>query len=101
MTAPVEQRDKAEIVVATDVAHRYALERERMSLDAGALGKFFGTAANAPTNIAGLLSFLLTATAVVLMFVPSEKANMTAGDFLQRVLPVITLALGYVFGRKT
>ena len=52
MTEPTEERP---IVSAEDVARRYELEQARMSLDAGWLGKIFGSATYAPTNIAGFV----------------------------------------------
>jgi hypothetical protein len=60
------------IVGAEDLDRRYAITR--MSLEAGWLGKIFGSAANAPTNIAGLVIALLTLTIIVIgmLFVPSS-----------------------------
>ncbi len=49
MTEPAERR--SEIVAPEDVTQRYTLEQTRMSLESGFLGKFFGSATNAPTNI--------------------------------------------------
>lgn len=94
MTEPVGQR--AEVVVAQDVAHRYALEQTRMSLDAGHLGKLFGSATNAPTNIAGFVVCLLVVIVCVVGFL-----KMPTAEFVERVIPIITLALGYLFGKNT
>ena len=41
------------VLAEEDGARRYAVEQTRMTLEAGWLGKIFGSAANAPTNIAG------------------------------------------------
>ena len=96
MTEPAERR--SEIVAPEDVTQRYTLEQTRMSLESGFLGKFFGAATNAPTNIAGLIALLLTLSCIVSLFVPS---NIPALEFLKLVLPVITGVLGYLFGKST
>jgi hypothetical protein len=74
------------------------LERERMTLEAGLLGKFFGSATNAPIYIAGIVVFLFAITCVIVLFV---NTNVPAADFLNIIVPVITLALGYLFGKST
>jgi hypothetical protein len=83
-----------------DFARRYAIEQTRMSLEAGWLGKIFGSATNAPTNIAGFFVGVLTLTIIVLgfVFVPS---SISARDFLNYLAPLITLVLGYLFGKST
>jgi hypothetical protein len=67
-----------------------------MYLEAGTLGKFFGTAANAPRNVAGLLVLILVLT-WVWFAVNLDEARAEA--FLKLVTPLLTLALGYMFGR--
>lgn len=93
--APEEQ---ATYRVAEDIAQRYAIEQTRMTLEAGWLGRFFGSATNAPIYIAGIIVFLFAITCVVVIFVES---NVPAADFLNIIIPVITLALGYLFGKST
>jgi hypothetical protein len=61
-------------------------------------GKVFGSATNAPIYIAGIVVFLFAITSVVGLFVES---NVPAADFLGIIIPVITLALGYLFGKST
>jgi drug/metabolite transporter (DMT)-like permease len=55
---------------------------------------------NAPTNIAGFFMGVLTFTIIVLgfVFVPS---SISAMDFLNYLAPLITLVLGYLFGKST
>ena len=55
-------------------SRRYAIEQTRMSLEAGVLGKNFGSSMNAPTNIAGFVVGILTLTIIVagVMFMPSK-----------------------------
>jgi len=85
------------LVPTEDVASRYVLDRERMTLDAGFLGRFFGSSTNAPTNIAGIIALLLTIACISLLFLPS---SIPALEFLKLVLPVITGVLGYLFGKS-
>jgi hypothetical protein len=87
--------------VTEDVPQRYYdIEHTRMSLEAGWLGKIFGSKTNAPTNIAGFVVCFLTVTIVVigLLLVPSKIPAM---DFLNMVIPIITFAMGYLFGKST
>jgi hypothetical protein len=92
--------DQAQYRVVEDPAQRFAIEQTRMTLEAGWLGKIFGSAANAPTNIAGLVigPLSLTIIALGLLFVPS---SIPPRDFLNVVVPIVTLALGYLFGKST
>jgi hypothetical protein len=87
--------------VTEDVPQRYYdIEQTRMSYEAGYLGRFFGSKTNAPTNIAGLFVGILTLTIIVLgfIFVPDDISAM---DFLNYLAPLITLVLGYLFGKST
>jgi hypothetical protein len=97
-----EQPEEQSRILPTeeDFARRYALDQTRMTLEAGWLGKIFGSATNAPTNIAGFFVGILTLTIIVVgfVFVPS---SISAMDFLNFLAPLITLALGYLFGKST
>lgn len=85
--------------VAEDVPQRYyEIEHTRMTLEAGWLGKFFGSATNAPVYIAGLTVLLFTLTSIAVVFAPS---HMQTVEYLNLVIPVITLILGYLFGKST
>jgi hypothetical protein len=97
MAEPPEEQSRV-VPTEEDFARRYALDQTRMVLEAGVLGKFFGSAANAPIYIAGIVVFLFAITSVVVLFVQS---NVPAADFLKIIVPVITLALGYLFGKST
>lgn len=85
-----------EIVGVQDV-QRYALEHTRMSLDAGFLGRIFGSAANAPTNVAGVVVLTLSVAAVVALL----RSDLPGAEALQLLVPLITLVLGYLFGRRS
>jgi hypothetical protein len=77
---------------------RYVLERVRMHLQSGLLGRLFGSSTNAPTNIAGVVVCLLVVPAVALAFF---SGRVTVIDYLQSAGPFVTLVLGYLFGRRT
>ena len=69
-----------------------------MTLEAGWLGKIFGSATNAPMNIAGVvLSAFILAIFLILLI----HTRMEPVEYLKLVLPVITLVLGYLFGKST
>jgi hypothetical protein len=91
-----EQNDM--VIDTSPAADTFALQHTRMTLDAGWLGRAFGTGATAPVAIAGFVCTVLIAAGVVLLFV---KAEMTAEAYWSRILPTVTLVLGYLFGRKS
>jgi hypothetical protein len=74
------------------------LERTRMTLEAGLLGKFFGSATNAPIYIAGIVIFLFSIISIVVLFI---EASVPAADVLKVSIPLISGALGYLFGKST
>jgi hypothetical protein len=87
--------------ITEDVPQRYYdIEQTRMTLEAGWLGKIFGSSTNAPTIIAGFVVGILTLTIIIMgvVFVPSKLSFL---EYLDKVLPLITLALGYLFGKST
>lgn len=73
------------------------LSAKKMDLESGWLGKFFGAPTHCPTNIAGLLIVLLVITGIIISFFPGA---MRADDYWTITVPLITLALGYVFGKN-
>ncbi len=71
-------------------------------LDAGLLGKLFGTGASAPNNIAGLavIGGLLIGGGISGALLFKEATDATAVfEIWQYVLPIVTAALGYLFGK--
>ena len=76
---------------------------ELTKVEAGMMGKLFGTGANAPVFIAGfvLIIFSLFGLSITaLMIYPGNKGDALK-DLWVFIGPVITLALGYIFGGKT
>lgn len=78
-------------------AKELTLKAKEMDLEAGLLGKLFGSEKNAPLNIAGLIALLLILTGVGTIFYKSE---FPAADYWEQVAPILTGILGYLFGRK-
>lgn len=86
--------NNAEVTIAPQPDPTFELEHKRLDLEAGALGRFFGTGAGAPTNIAGLTVVVMVIAGIALMFFDTK---MPAQDYWKTAAPIITLALGYLF----
>lgn len=76
------------------------LELERLNI--GILGKIFGTGDNASSNIAGF-AVMIAGFAILIgifMAVTSSIFNVTnSSEIWSYMSPIITIALGYLFGR--
>lgn len=70
--------------------------------DLGLIGCLFGNAENASKNIAALICLILIIGAIIFSCIIYNCGNNN--DFIetiwQMVLPVVTLSLGYIFGKK-
>ena len=81
-------------------------EDNKMDRELGMLGKFFGSGKSIKLNIAGLFIFILLLTGIVytasVMLFKNTENKMLIGilEFWGIITPLITLALGYVFGKK-
>lgn len=84
---------------ALAVGGEHELKARQMELTAGLLGRLFGGPKNAPTNIAGFVVVLLLITGLGLLF--TYPGSMTASEYWKVATPIITLIVGYVFGKKT
>ena len=65
-------------------------------LDIGFLGRFFGTGNNASTKIAGIVLIAIIISILIVWF--SDHSFLL--PYCQISVPVITLTLGYLFGKK-
>ncbi len=74
------------------------LRSKEMDLEAGWLGRCFGAASNAPMNIAGVVVLLLVLSGLLVLFV---RSAVPAGEYWKIIAPLITLVLGYMFGKST
>jgi hypothetical protein len=71
---------------------------------AGWLGKFFGTNSRVPVYIAGLAILLLLLTGISYSFLSLYNGNIPFDNVIKLwglITPVITLSLGYIFGKGT
>ena len=74
------------------------LRSKEMDLESGWLGRFFGAPTRSPSNIAGSLIFSLVIIGIAITFFPS---SVNANDYWTKTFPLITLVLGYLFGKQS
>ncbi len=68
-----------------------------MDLASGWLGRFYGSQANAPTNIAGTIAISVVIGALIMTCYPGGTSAVETWKILS---PIITMVLGFIFGRK-
>ena len=73
-------------------------QREKRQDNIGKLGTWFGSSKNAPINISGILTLSLISFAILFTVFSKEFEN--AKIIWVIVTPIITLALGYIFGKQ-
>lgn len=70
----------------------------------GLLGRFFGIKEHASNNIAGIFILILliigTAYTVTMICFDFEMTHQQVLDFWEIIVPLMTLALGYIFGNR-
>jgi len=76
--------------------NQFVLRSKEMDLEAGWLGRCFGTSKNAPLNIAGLVVALLVGSGVAVLFFQSA---IPAAEYWKITVPLITLVMGFIFGK--
>lgn len=82
-----------------DPNHATNLLRTReLELEAGMLGKFLGSPQRAASSIAWVMIFLLICSGILTLFF---SCAINATEYWKIIAPLITLALGYLFGRKS
>jgi hypothetical protein len=74
-----------------------SLRAKAMDLESGVLGKFFGGANTAQSNIAGFMLVSLILAGIVVTFFQSSAS---ATEFWKYVTPIITLVFGFLSGKK-
>ena len=79
------------------------LERERVGQ--GISGKVWGSSTSIPHNIAALSIIVLIVTGIFYTYgcmgLKTEEISLPIKDFWYIITPLITLAIGYLFGDKT
>ena len=83
---------------APNANEKFMLETKRMDLDAGWFGKIFGAKPVSPINIASFFILLLLLSGIVLSF--TNKLS-DAIEYWKIISALITLALGYIFGKNS
>lgn len=80
--------------------NNHAQEQQKIRL--GIIGKFFGSGDNASKNITATICILLIigGTAVSLYAYASKDDKELVGSIWNVIVPIITLSLGYLFGKK-
>lgn len=79
------------------VSQQTFVKLREMDLEAGWLGKIFGGPTVSPLNISGLILCLFVLCGLVFTF---WKGMTEALDYWKLTIPVVTLVLGYLFGKK-
>ncbi len=83
---------------------RHFLESKKLDLEAkkmdyelmpGWLGRVIGSSKNAGNNIAFAVVLAVLAAGLIASFFPGDRV-----EFWKVIVPIITLALGYVFGQN-
>jgi hypothetical protein len=72
------------------------LQAKKMDLEAVWIGRIIGSPKNAPYNIAFLVLVLAFGVGTALAFFRTDQPL----EIWKYVAPIITLAMGYVFGQK-
>ncbi|WP_062513925.1 hypothetical protein [Halobacillus sp. KGW1] len=81
-----------------DKTETHEIPLEHKKLEAGIFGKLFGTGNNAASNIAGLIVLGLLA---IILWLIGFKTTEESEPILKTLTPILTLTLGYLFGKHT
>ena len=91
--------------------HEYQLKMQKSqhdheismrNMDIGKVGRVFGSSENSSKNIAAVICFILLMAVIGMScwIYYMDKDKSFIANLWQLVLPVITLSLGYIFGKK-
>jgi hypothetical protein len=75
-------------------------ELNKEKIEQGWVGKIWGGTSNSKINIAALIISIAMLFAIFYSCFVKENAPFSAKDCWTTVTPIITLALGYIFGDK-
>ena len=87
-----------EIKYNTTPDSSHILKSKEMDLESGWLGRCFGSNKNAPMNIAGSSIFLLICSGIAVLFFSSA---IPASEYWKLIVPLLTLVMGYIFGKAS
>lgn len=87
--------DPNAISISSSPDPKAAVRLRKMDPDAGWIGRVTGNAKNAPNNIAFVVVMLILVAGLIVTFAyPQDRL-----EFWKVILPIVTLTLGYLFGR--
>lgn len=79
-------------------------ELTHKKVEQGFLGRIWGSSKSIPNNLAALLIVVLLVTGVGYTFLnvasPESQSGLSIKDLWAIIIPLITLAIGYLFGEK-
>lgn len=78
--------------------NKYTYESKKLDLEAGLLGKCFGSKLNAPSNIAGFFVIIMALSGIAVLF---TTCSIPANEYWKIITPLITMSLGYIFGKSS
>jgi hypothetical protein len=74
---------------------------EQAKVDRGKVGDLLGSSSNVPANIAGIIALTAGLVFVVAVILWAGNTDFTHKDGAAALSSLITLALGYLFGRAS
>ena len=98
----IQSPDSISKIIDADVEKK-KIETEAKKEDRGLLGKMWGSIDHSSNNIAGLFIILLLCIGLLytiwMLCVNSCESHKKVLEFWEMLTPMMTLALGYIFGR--
>ena len=80
-------------------------EIEKLRIERGWIGRFWGNNTNISHNIAGLLIIILLLIGIIHTYFcidkKPEEINISIKDFWAIITPLITLSIGFLFGENS
>lgn len=74
---------------------------EQTKVDRGKLGHWLGSTQNVPANIAGIIAILAAVVMIFSVAYWAGTSDFTHKDAVAALSSLVTLALGYLFGRAS
>lgn len=74
---------------------------EQAKVDRGKVGDWLGSSGNVPANIAGIVALLASVCLIVAVLKWAGTPDFPHKDAVSALSSLITLALGYLFGRAS
>jgi hypothetical protein len=75
-------------------------EIKKRVIEAGLLGRLFGTNRNVSLYISAFIAIIMLIAGICYSFLIPNNSNLTVKDFWTIISPFITTALGFIIGKK-